>query len=189
MSGLRNNLLSIGKLQAKGVIFLFQNGTCKVFHPERDLMMETKMSLNRMFVLHAISQPIAAIQTQLKLMGRSGSRSLSYIHRSNSYRHSKRSKRDRSPSPYHSTTRSKRSTRSSSLSRQRRSRSSSLSPFPESSSSSSSRASTDRNHSIEKLKKEEEKKKKREAELKKLEEDQLVLERGIVKEIGIDENR
>jgi len=88
---LRNNLLSSGKLQAKGVTFLFQNGTCKVFHPERGLIMETKMSLNRMFVLHAISQPVAATQTQLKLMGRSGSRSLSYTHRSNSSRHSQRS--------------------------------------------------------------------------------------------------
>jgi len=90
---LRNNLLSSGKLQAKGVTFLFQNGTCKVFHPERGLIMETKMSLNRIFVLHAISQPVAATQTQLKLMGRSGSRSLSYTHRSNSSRHSQRSRR------------------------------------------------------------------------------------------------
>ena len=133
---------------------MFQNETCKVFHPERGLIMETKMSLNRMFVLHAISQPVAAVQTQLKLMGRSCSRSLSYTHHSNSYRHSQRSKRDPSPSPYDSTTYSKRSSRSSSLSCQRRSRSSSLSPFPKSSSSSPSRASTDWNHSIEKLKKE-----------------------------------
>jgi len=61
---LRNNLLSSGKLQAKGVTFLFQNGTCKVFHPERGLIMETKMSLNRIFVLHAISQPVVDTQTQ-----------------------------------------------------------------------------------------------------------------------------
>lgn len=57
---LKNNVLSIGKLQAKGLIILFQNGTCKVFHPERGLIMETKMSLNRMFVLHATSQPLAS---------------------------------------------------------------------------------------------------------------------------------
>ena len=139
---LRNNLLSIGKLQAKGVTFLFQNGTCKGFHPERGLIMKTKMSLNRMFVLHAISQPVAAVQTQLKFMGRSGSRSLSYTHRSNFYRHSRRSRRDPSPSPYHSTTRSRRSSRSSSLIHQRR----------------------------KKFKKEEKEKKRREAELKKLEE-------------------
>ena len=52
---LKNNLLGIGKLQAHGLSILFQNGTCKVFHPKRGLIMETKMSLNRMFVLHAIS--------------------------------------------------------------------------------------------------------------------------------------
>ena len=136
-------MLSNGKLQAKGLSILSQNGTCKVFHPERRLIMETKMSLNRMFVLHAISQSVAAVQTQLKLTGRSGSRSLSYPHRSNSYRHNRRSKRDSSPSPYHSTTRSRRSSRSSFLSRQRR----------------------------KKLKKEEEEKKRCEAELKTLEED------------------
>jgi len=57
---LKNNLLSIGQLQEKGFTIMFQNGTCKVFHPERDLIMETNMSLNRMFILHAISQPIAS---------------------------------------------------------------------------------------------------------------------------------
>ena len=70
---LKNNLLSIGKLQAKGLTILsigklqangltilFQNGMCKVFHPERGLIMETKMSSNRMFVLHAISQLVTS---------------------------------------------------------------------------------------------------------------------------------
>ena len=69
MPKLKNNLLSIGKLQANGLSILFQNETCKMFHPKRGLIMETKMSLNRMFVLHAISQPVAAVQTQLKLRG------------------------------------------------------------------------------------------------------------------------
>ena len=96
---LKNNLLSIGKLQAKGLSILFQNGTCKVFHLERRLIMETKMSLYRMFVLHAISQPVATVQTQLKLMGSSVSRSPSYTPRSKSYRHGRRSRRDPSPSP------------------------------------------------------------------------------------------
>ena len=60
MPELKNNLLSIGKLQAKVLIILFQNGTCKVFHPERGLIMETKMSSNRMFVLHAVTQSVAS---------------------------------------------------------------------------------------------------------------------------------
>ena len=33
---------------------------CKVFHLEKGLIMETKMASNRMFILHAISQPIAS---------------------------------------------------------------------------------------------------------------------------------
>jgi len=41
---LKNNLLSIGQLQEKGLTNLFQNGKCKVFHRERDLIMETKMT-------------------------------------------------------------------------------------------------------------------------------------------------
>lgn len=57
---LKNNLLSIGQLQEKGLTILFQYGKCKVFHPERGLIMNSKMSSNRMFILHAISQPIAS---------------------------------------------------------------------------------------------------------------------------------
>ena len=60
LSELRNNLLSIGKLQAKRLTFLFQNGMYKVFHLDRGLIMKTKMSSNRMFILHAISQPVAS---------------------------------------------------------------------------------------------------------------------------------
>ena len=52
---LKNNLLSIGQLQEKGLTILFQSGKCKVFHPERGVIMEMKMSSNRMFILHAIS--------------------------------------------------------------------------------------------------------------------------------------
>ena len=57
---LKNNLLSIGQLQEKGLNILFQGKKCKVFHPKKGLIMETKMALNQMFILHAISQPIAS---------------------------------------------------------------------------------------------------------------------------------
>ncbi|KAG2718626.1 hypothetical protein I3760_03G228000, partial [Carya illinoinensis] len=53
---LKNNLLSIGQLQEKGLIVLFQNGKCKVFHSHKGLIMDTKMTSKKMFVLHAISQ-------------------------------------------------------------------------------------------------------------------------------------
>ena len=57
---LKNNLLSIGQLQEKGLIILFQHGKCKVFHSQKGLIMDTKMSSNRMFMLHALSQPISS---------------------------------------------------------------------------------------------------------------------------------
>ena len=60
VSEVKNNLLSIGQLQEKGLTIVFQNEKCKVFHRERDLIMETKMTSNRMFILHAISHPIAS---------------------------------------------------------------------------------------------------------------------------------
>lgn len=50
---LKNNLLSIGQLQEKGLAILIQAGVCKVFHGERGLIMQTNMSGNRMFYILA----------------------------------------------------------------------------------------------------------------------------------------
>ncbi|KAM1053550.1 hypothetical protein ACFX2I_000976 [Malus domestica] len=52
---LKNNLLSIGQLQEKGLTVLIQQGRCKIFHFEKGLIMETKMSTNRMFAVVARS--------------------------------------------------------------------------------------------------------------------------------------
>ena len=48
---LRNNLLSIGQLQERGLAILIKGGMCKIFHPERGLIIQTNMSANRMFIL------------------------------------------------------------------------------------------------------------------------------------------
>nr|GEV97268.1 copia-type polyprotein [Tanacetum cinerariifolium] len=48
---LKNNLLSIGQLQQKGLSFLFKSGMCKVFHPEKGLVFQSSMSTNRMYPL------------------------------------------------------------------------------------------------------------------------------------------
>lgn len=48
---LRNNLQSLGQLQEKRLSMLIQKGSCKIFHEERGLTAESKMSLNRMFML------------------------------------------------------------------------------------------------------------------------------------------
>ncbi|WJZ80278.1 hypothetical protein VitviT2T_000212 [Vitis vinifera] len=51
--GLQNNFLSVGQLQEKGLAILIQHGKCKIYHPDRGLIMEIAMSLNRMFILPA----------------------------------------------------------------------------------------------------------------------------------------
>lgn len=51
---LKNNLLSVGQLQEKGLDVLFKGGeqrTCRIFHPSRGKIAELVMSANRMFVL------------------------------------------------------------------------------------------------------------------------------------------
>ena len=47
---LKNNLLSIGQLQEKGFMILIQHGKLKNFHLEKGLIIQTKMTTNRMFV-------------------------------------------------------------------------------------------------------------------------------------------
>lgn len=54
---LKKNLLSLGQLQEKGLIILIQNGTCKVFHPDKGLIMHTNMKGNRIFYLTASAAP------------------------------------------------------------------------------------------------------------------------------------
>ncbi|KAL4568673.1 hypothetical protein LXL04_024288 [Taraxacum kok-saghyz] len=48
---LKNNLLSVGQLQQKGLSILFQSDICKVFHPNRGLVFQSSMSTNRMYPL------------------------------------------------------------------------------------------------------------------------------------------
>jgi len=46
---LKNNLLSIEQLQEKGLAILILDGSCKVFHPTRGLIIKIDMSGNRKF--------------------------------------------------------------------------------------------------------------------------------------------
>ncbi|KAG6383222.1 hypothetical protein SASPL_157029 [Salvia splendens] len=48
---LKNHLLSVGQLQEKGLAILIQSNECKIYHPSRGLIIQTKMTANRMFVL------------------------------------------------------------------------------------------------------------------------------------------
>lgn len=53
---LKNNLLSIGQLQERGLAILIQSGKCKIYHPQRGLIIQSEMTANRMFILVAKSQ-------------------------------------------------------------------------------------------------------------------------------------
>ena len=64
---LKNNLLSIGQLQEKGLSILIKNGKCKVSHPERGQIMKIDMKGNRMFVLTATKAPLNPTCFQMKL--------------------------------------------------------------------------------------------------------------------------
>lgn len=55
---LTNNLLSIGQLQEKQLKFIFENGVCRVYHRQRGLIMETEMTVNRMFLVYAKNKVI-----------------------------------------------------------------------------------------------------------------------------------
>lgn len=48
---LKNNLLSIGQLQEKGLTIMFQSGMCSIYHPHKGLILQTNMTSNRMFIL------------------------------------------------------------------------------------------------------------------------------------------
>jgi transposase InsO family protein len=54
---LKNNLISIGQLSEKGVAVLIQNAECRCYHPKKGLILQTKMSANRMFVFLATMMP------------------------------------------------------------------------------------------------------------------------------------
>jgi hypothetical protein len=54
---LKNNLLSIGQLQEKGMAVFIQHGKCKIFHSEKGLIIETGITHNRMFTIIAHCSP------------------------------------------------------------------------------------------------------------------------------------
>jgi len=52
---LKNNFLSIGQLQEKGLAILIKHRMLKIYHPEKGLIIQIEMSANRMFVMIAKS--------------------------------------------------------------------------------------------------------------------------------------
>jgi hypothetical protein len=53
LPGLGNNLLSVGQLQQKNLTIVFKDNMCKMFHDEKGLILTTKMTPNRMYIVKA----------------------------------------------------------------------------------------------------------------------------------------
>ncbi|XP_050896971.1 uncharacterized protein LOC127103778 [Lathyrus oleraceus] len=60
---LKNNFLSIGQLQEKELAILIKGGSCKIFHPEKGLIIQTNMSVNIMFILLPQTQSSSQAQS------------------------------------------------------------------------------------------------------------------------------
>ncbi|XP_073264776.1 uncharacterized protein [Populus alba] len=65
---LKNNLLSIGQLQEKGLAILIQHGFCKLYHPLKGLIIQTKMSINRMFILLSHTPAAAKVSSEMGMV-------------------------------------------------------------------------------------------------------------------------
>jgi hypothetical protein len=50
---LKNNLLSIGQLQQKDLTIVFKRNLCKVYHPDRGLIMSSQMATNKLYPIIA----------------------------------------------------------------------------------------------------------------------------------------
>lgn len=53
---LKNNLMSLGQFQERGLAIVIQSGMCQIYHLYRGLIIQTNMTTNRMFVLFAQAQ-------------------------------------------------------------------------------------------------------------------------------------
>lgn len=58
---LKNNLLSIGQLQEKGLKVIFEDNKCKVYHKEKGLIITSTMTRNRMFIITGHVFPLALL--------------------------------------------------------------------------------------------------------------------------------
>ncbi|CAL9007503.1 unnamed protein product [Prunus brigantina] len=48
---LKNNLISLGQLQEKGMVILIKKNSCHIHHPDKGLIIQADMTSNRMFIL------------------------------------------------------------------------------------------------------------------------------------------
>ncbi|XP_076929979.1 uncharacterized protein LOC143594598 [Bidens hawaiensis] len=57
---LTSSLISIGQLQEKNVTVVMRQGECKIYHPTRGLIVTSRMTKNRMFLIRATMKSVEA---------------------------------------------------------------------------------------------------------------------------------
>ncbi|GAA0160905.1 hypothetical protein LIER_17348 [Lithospermum erythrorhizon] len=48
---LKNNLLSVGQLQEKGLVVMFKDDVCNIYHPKKGIIIQSRMNSNIMFTI------------------------------------------------------------------------------------------------------------------------------------------
>ncbi|KAL4567103.1 hypothetical protein LXL04_022677 [Taraxacum kok-saghyz] len=59
---LTSNLMSVGQLQEKALTFVIQGNVCRVFHPQKGLIISSNMTKNRMFPVYVSTQQLECLQ-------------------------------------------------------------------------------------------------------------------------------
>lgn len=75
---IKNSLLSIGQLQERDLSNLTEAGMCKIFHPHKGLIIQTKMTVNRMFIL-VDKMLLLSLQSKQKVCFNATSDDLSHL--------------------------------------------------------------------------------------------------------------
>jgi len=60
---LKNNILSLGQLQEKGLTIIFKDNKCKLYHKEKGLIVLSRMASNRLFAINVVPVTSSCLQT------------------------------------------------------------------------------------------------------------------------------
>lgn len=88
---LENNLLSLGQLQHKGLILIFRDNLCKIFHKTKGLIMTSRMETNRLYPIAATILSSTCLQATVEeetklwhqMYGHLGIKGLKYLAQKN----------------------------------------------------------------------------------------------------------
>lgn len=63
---LKNNLLSLGQLQEKGLTIILKDNMCKLYHEEKGLIVLSRMASNRLFAINVVPVTSSCLQTSIE---------------------------------------------------------------------------------------------------------------------------